>query len=125
MSLNDLTSDFVARVNNAIKTNKSEVEVLKSKLIEEVTKKLTKLGFFKEYKVFNQTISIQLKLGFINKVKRISTSGHRVYTKKNSFPDIVNGFGYTLVSTSKGILTHMECIKEGVGGEVLLQAIKA
>lgn len=127
MSMQDITSDYVARVNNAIQSEKENVLVIKSNLIVELTKKLVNKGFFESFKeegLYHISIALKRTLPFRPFFKRVSKSGKRVYAKRDTFPKIQDGVGYSLVSTSQGIKTHLECLKDGVGGEVILQAIK-
>ena len=51
--------------------------------------------------------------------KRISKPGLRIYVNKDEVPQVINGLGIALISTSKGIMTDKEARKQGVGGEVL------
>jgi small subunit ribosomal protein S8 len=127
MSMQDITSDYIARINNAISSNKEIVVVIKSKLIIELTKKLVTKGFFESFEnegPFHIKITLKQNLPFLPFFKRISTTGKRFYAKKGTFPRLQDGVGFNLVSTSGGIKTHLECLKEGVGGEVILQALK-
>ena len=42
-----------------------------------------------------------------------------IYVNKEEVPQVINGLGIALISTSKGIMTDKEARKQGVGGEVL------
>lgn len=119
MSLNDLMSDYVARINNATMVEKETVEVLKNNLVTEVSKKLVKLGYLKDFKVGDRTLDMSLDLAKIHKLKRISKPGHRQYYAHNEFPKIVGGVGFLIITTSQGIKTQVESHKEKIGGEVL------
>ena len=55
----------------------------------------------------------------ISGLKRISKPGLRIYVNKEEVPQVINGLGIALISTSKGIMTDKEARKQGVGGEVL------
>ena len=55
----------------------------------------------------------------IDGLKRISKPGLRIYVNKDELPQVLNGLGIALISTSKGIKTDKEARKEGLGGEVL------
>lgn len=126
--MQDLVSDFIARYNNGIRADKESVVVKKNRLVEEICKKLVIKNFlesFKEVDQFHLVITYKSTLPFHPVLKRVSKPGRRFYTKKNSFPRIQDGFGYNLVTTSQGIKTHLECLRDGLGGEVILQAIKA
>jgi len=55
----------------------------------------------------------------ITGLKRVSTPGKRVYVDKLKIPKVMGGFGISIISTSKGILTDEVCRRDGVGGEIL------
>jgi small subunit ribosomal protein S8 len=120
MSMNDLFSDFVTRVNNAIQAQHSTVQVLKNKMIVEVCKKLTTLGYFSKFTVNEQTIEININPK-LDKLKRLSRPGQRFYGSYTELPKIRDGFGTNIVSTSQGIMTNKECIAAKSGGEFLMQ----
>jgi small subunit ribosomal protein S8 len=121
MSMNDLVSDFVARVNNARLAKLETIPVLRNNIIVEICKKLTTMGYlngFTEAKD-KKTVSIDLNLSRINAIERISKPGRRVYKGHEQKVRIVGGIGYTLFTTSKGILHQVDIAKQKVGGEVL------
>jgi len=55
----------------------------------------------------------------IEGIQRVSTPGLRVYTSVDTIPQVKNGFGISVISTSKGVMTDKQARKENVGGEVL------
>ncbi len=119
--MNDLTSDFAARVNNSIMVDKKEVKVLKNNLILNLCKKLTRLGYFESFEAADREVVINLNLSKVHKLKRISKPGLRVYTSYTEMPRIVGGIGFNILSTSTGIKTSYEAQKEKTGGELLFQ----
>lgn len=122
MSMNDLMSDFVARINNARLVGNTEVIVLKNKLATAVAKKLTTLGYLNGFEEGEKnTLVLNLNLTRINAIKRVSKPGQRVYAGATSSPKVVGGRGYNILTTSQGIMTHIEAAKNKAGGEVLFQ----
>jgi small subunit ribosomal protein S8 len=119
MSLNDLMSDFVARINNAIIAENSQVEVLKNRSVLSVVKKLVKLGYFSSFKELDRTLVIDINKNNIFSIKRYSKPGHRQYFSYKKLPKIINGVGFNIFTTSKGIKTNVELKKDLVGGELL------
>ena len=55
----------------------------------------------------------------IERIERVSRPGLRVYKASNDIPQVMNGLGVTIVSTSRGVMTDRKARSEGVGGEVL------
>ncbi len=121
MSMNDLMSDYVARISNAVRAGNDEVVVLKSGLILAVTNKLTKLGYFDSYTEEGYYLRIKIVPNRITSIKRFSKPGQRKYASYKNFPKITGGVGYSIITTSKGIMTNIEAMREKVGGEVLFQ----
>ena len=55
----------------------------------------------------------------IRELKRVSTPGRRVYTSVKGVPQVRNGLGVSIVSTSRGVMSDSRARSENVGGEVL------
>ncbi|MBO4329540.1 MAG: 30S ribosomal protein S8, partial [Rhodocyclaceae bacterium] len=43
----------------------------------------------------------------------------RVYKKRDDIPQVMNGLGVAIVTTSKGVMTDRKARATGLGGEVL------
>lgn len=121
MSMQDLMSDFVARIKNGVIANNKEVTVLKNKLVVDVCKKMTKLGYFEGFQESDRELVVTLADDKINEIKRFSKPGQRQYFGYQDFPKMVGGIGFSIFTTSQGVKTHMECLKEKTGGELLFQ----
>ena len=55
----------------------------------------------------------------IERIDRVSRPGLRVYKGSNHIPQVMNGLGVAIVSTSRGVMTDRKARAAGVGGEVL------
>ena len=55
----------------------------------------------------------------IREIKRISKPGRRVYSKADSIPRVHSGLGLAILSTSKGVMSDSEAIKNNLGGEII------
>ena len=87
-------------------------------------------GFIEDFRVAEEgtgkVIFIYLKYGedgeqFINNIKRASNSSVAYIVTPRTcagFP-VLDGMGIAVVSTSKGIMSDRECVKQNLGGEVL------
>ena len=53
--------------------------------------------------------------------KRVSKPGQRIYAKMHDIKKVKGGFGLSIVSTSKGLMTGGQAKKSKLGGEVLLE----
>lgn len=57
----------------------------------------------------------------ISGIKRVSTPGQRIYMPVGKIPRTNGGYGVTVVSTSKGLVTDKRARKDRIGGEVICQ----
>jgi len=128
MSLTDPIADMLIRIKNANKARIEKIEMPNSNVKEEIAKILFDKGFIKNYEIANDSAvgSLKIYLKFdrnkkspINGIKRVSKPSLRVYAKKDEIPKVLGGFGVTIISTSKGIMTGEEARKLGLGGEVI------
>ncbi len=128
MSVNDPLGDMLTRIRNAHLRNKSVVRTPASKLRGWVLDVLEAEGYIRGYaKVGDDPakpeFEIQLKYfdgePVIRELARISTPGRRVYMAAKDLPQIRNGLGVSIVSTSRGIMSDAKARAENVGGEVL------
>ena len=70
-------------------------------------------------------LDVKLKYGpqhqkIINGIERVSRSGRRVYKGTTEVTRFRDGLGFSIISTNKGVMTDRDSIKEGVGGEILI-----
>ena len=124
----DPIADMLTRIRNANQMRYTEVEVPASKIKEEIARILKEEGYISNYQIketgVQNTIVLNLKYGdkkerVITGLKRISKPGLRVYAKADEVPQVLNGLGIAIVSTSKGVMTGKEAKKASLGGEVL------
>ncbi len=116
------------KIRNAQAVKKEAVVIPYSKLKMEVAKVLLRTDYIKEInrrgKKNKKTIELVLSYDENGKaaivhIARISKPSCRVYLPLKEIKPIRQGFGMTILSTPKGLLTNKEAIKEKVGGEVL------
>ena len=126
--MNDIISDMLTRMRNALAMKYTKVEVLGSKMTKEIATILTNEGYIEGFEAVKdgaaEKLIINLKYGakkekVITGLKRISKPGLRGYVIANEVPKVLNGLGIAIVSTSKGIMTDKEARKENLGGEIL------
>ncbi len=124
MSFQDIVSDFVARINNGLQAGHKSVQVIKSKFIVNLCKKLVRLNLIDSFEEEDRFVTVQINSIKLAKLKRVSKPGQRVFVGFEDRLPIEGGFGYTLITTSTGILTDVESRTQKVGGEAVLQAVK-
>lgn len=67
------------------------------------------------------TLKYTEKGGAINGIRLVSKPSRRLYAGKDELRKVKSGFGLSIVSTSKGIMTGSEAYRAGIGGEVLFE----
>ncbi len=127
--MTDPIADMLIRIKNALLARKDDVNVPHSKMKERLAFILKNNGYIKEYSVKKEgaRITIVVILKYVGRtpaitdVKRISKPGCRLYFSTQKIPRSLGGYGITIISTPKGVITDKEARKEHVGGEVLCQ----
>jgi small subunit ribosomal protein S8 len=126
--MNDPIGDMLTRIRNAQMRGKSTVSTPASKLRAWVLDVLADEGYIRGYERGTDanghpTIEISLKYyegePVIREVKRVSKPGRRVYMSVNDIPQVRQGMGVSIVSTSKGVMSDAAARGANVGGEVL------
>ena len=127
--MTDPIADFLTRIRNAYLAQQKEVRIPKSKLKKAMAQILVEHGYataLKEAEAGAQG-ELVLELKYVGKVpslseiKRISKPGRRIYTSAQKIPSVLGGYGLTIVSTSKGVMTGKQAKTQKIGGELLCQ----
>ncbi len=130
MSMSDPLADMLTRIRNATMVKFETVEIPKSKIKVNVAKVLQEEGYIAGWDVNDDgpqgTLIINLKYGpngesVITGLKRVSKPGLRQYARADSIPNVLNGLGVSILSTSQGLLTDRAARKLNTGGEILCQ----
>lgn len=128
MTTTDPIADMLTRIRNANSARHTTVEIPASKVKLAIAQILLDEGYIRSFEKIEDEkqgmIQVTLKYDekgkrVISGLKRISKPGLRIYVSCEELPQVLNGLGIALVSTSKGIKTDRDARKEGLGGEVL------
>ena len=125
----DPIADLLTRIRNASLVGKTEIRVPTSKLKKVVAEQLVKNKYLADVKqeegkprgTLVVTLAKDGENCPITEIARVSKPGRRVYTSAADIPKVKQGRGLVLVSTSKGVMTGSEAVKQKLGGEVLLK----
>ena len=125
----DPIADLLTRIRNAVAVGKNEITVPSSNIKLTVAKELKKAGYLTAVKVESAkprdiivvTINKPGENATINEITRLSKPGRRVYVGAADIPKVKSGRGIVLISTSKGVITGAEAVKNRLGGELLLK----
>lgn len=128
MNITDPIADLLTRIRNGQKAGHEVVNVPASKMKISVAHILKNEGFIRNYRCVRDNKQGILKLalkydtagdGVITDIKRTSKSSRRVYVKAGEIPYVRNGFGISVISTSRGIMADRDARKLKIGGELI------
>ena len=126
--MNDPIGDMLARIRNSQMRGKSTVSMPASKMRERVLSVLADEGYIRGFEATtgkdgHPAIEVSLKYfegePVIREMKRVSKPGRRVYLSVKDIPQVRQGLGVSIVSTSKGVMSDASARSQNVGGEVL------
>ena len=125
--MTDPIADMLTRIRNANQMRKETVVIPSSKVKSAILEVLKNEGFISDYTVsadVKSETTITLKYTENNQrvikgLKRISKPSLHVYSKAEELPQVLNGLGVAIISTSQGIMSDKEARKQVLGGEVV------
>lgn len=126
--VSDPISDMLTRVRNAINARHMKVPMPMSKMKARIAEVLKSEGFIEDFEVEKSTmpalLTIQLRYDenrepVITGLKRVSRPGLRQYVGCDKIPQVRNGLGLAILSTSRGVMSDREARRQGVGGELV------
>lgn len=124
----DPIADMLTRIRNAVSVRKEQVQIPSSKTKVGIARVLKDEGYIRDFDVIEDTkqgmLRIDLKYGprgelLVHKIKRESRTGRRLYVGAGELPEVLDGLGIAIVSTSQGILSDRVCRERKIGGELL------
>jgi small subunit ribosomal protein S8 len=127
MSMSDPIADMLTRIRNAQQVDKPTVTMPSSKLKVAIAAVLQDEGYVDGFQIKGTVQKPELEIALkyyagrpvIERIERVSRPGLRVYKGNGSIPQVMNGLGVAIVSTSRGVMTDRKARANGVGGEVL------
>jgi small subunit ribosomal protein S8 len=130
--LTDPIADMLTRIRNAVRVERSAVQMPISKVKRGLAEVLKREGYiwdWTEEEVEGQPVKqlrLDLKYGpngekVIQTIRRVSKPGRRVYQQAKGLRPVLNGLGISIVSTSRGVLSDREARQKNLGGEVLCE----
>ena len=124
--MTDVIADMLTRIRNALSAKHETVEIPASNTKKAISDILLREGYISGVEILDGvqgTIKITLKYSgnvkVISGLKRVSKPGLRIYVGADEIPQVLDGLGIAILSTSKGIMTGKEAKKAHQGGEVL------
>jgi len=137
MTLSDPIADLITVIRNGVAARKPVVDVPFSRLKTAIAKILAEEGFVEGWELFEVTnqkgtklrrLRITLRyaddlrrISPLNRLERISKPGRRVYVGRRELPKVRGGYGLSILSTSRGVISDKDARKLNVGGELLVK----
>lgn len=128
----DPIADMLTRIRNAQQAGLKEVVLPASKIKWSIAKILEAKGFLEKTEKIATGKFPELRLVLryvqvtptqrnpaIRALERVSRQGQRIYVKRDQIRRVKNGFGLSIVSTPKGLMTGEEAYHSGLGGEYI------
>ena len=128
MSVTDPIADMICIIKNAWRVKKEEVLIPYSRIKNDILLLVQKEGFVGKIEKIGEDKKEKLKVvlkysgngdSVITDMVRRSTPGKREYINKKDIVKVRNGFGMSILSTNKGVITGKQARLSNVGGEVL------
>ncbi|QDT70611.1 30S ribosomal protein S8 [Planctomycetes bacterium MalM25] len=130
--MTDPIADMLTRIRNAVRVERADVQMPLSKVKRGVAEVLKREGYIWDWQEEDvdgepvKQLRLDLKYGpngeqVIQKIRRVSTPGRRIYSQAKTLRPVLNGLGISIVSTSRGVLSDREARQKNLGGEVLCE----
>lgn len=128
--MTDPIADMLTRIRNAVEANHPRVDIPGSKLKMELARILKEEGYINNYVTKGEGVKYMIRVflrydakgtSSITHLSRVSRPGRRVFVGATEIPRVLGGYGVSIVSTSKGLMSGKKARRENVGGEILAQ----
>jgi len=124
--LNDPLANVLSYVNNHERLGRKEITVANnSKFIRQILTILNENGYLGEYKEIEDGKGKLLEINLIGAINKTGVIKPRFNVKKDDFEKFekrylpAKDFGIMIVSTSKGLLTHVQAKEKALGGRLI------
>ncbi|MBC8351760.1 MAG: 30S ribosomal protein S8 [Planctomycetes bacterium] len=128
--MTDPIADMLTRIRNAVRVERPNVDMPLSKVKQGLAEVLKREGYIWDWQEVEEQPVNQLRLDLkygpngervIQRIRRVSKPGCRVYRKARDLKPVLNGLGITILSTSRGLVSDREARQRKLGGEVLCE----
>jgi small subunit ribosomal protein S8 len=127
--MSDTIADMLTRLRNAVAAKHKTVDVKNSRICQGIAKVLKEEGYITDFAILDDgtkqgLIRITIKYTptgeqVLRELKRVSKPGCRVYRSVKEFPQVIQGLGIAVLSTSRGVLSDRQARAQNIGGELL------
>ena len=127
--MSDTIADMLTRLRNAVGAKHKTVDVKNSKICQGIAQVLKDEGYITDFATLDDgtkqgLIRITIKYTptgdqVLRELHRVSKPGCRVYRSVKDFPQVIQGLGIVILSTSRGVLSDRQARQQNIGGELL------
>jgi small subunit ribosomal protein S8 len=123
----DTIGNFLTIIRNGVLISAAAVKIPFSKMKHQIALLLKEEGFIYDATVEGEgkdkkiVVYLKYKNGesVIHEIKRVSVPGRRAYESISNLKPVIGGLGVTILTTSRGVMTHKKARHLGVGGEII------
>ncbi len=116
----DIVADALNQIMNMKKAKKKQIVINStSKFLLKILDVIKELGYI-DYKTKEKQVIVEIKkLNYCSAIKpRYNVSADEIEKYVRRFLP-AKDFGYLIISTSKGLMTHEEAIEKNIGGSLI------
>lgn len=124
----DSIGNFLTVIRNGLMVSKPSIVAPFAKMNQDICNVLKEEGFIRDFVVSTDDAGKKsLKVVFkyvdnesvIHEITRKSKPSRRVYVGSQNIEPVISGLGVSILSTSKGVVSHKKAETLGVGGELI------
>lgn len=124
----DTIADLLTRIRNATRNHAEHVLVPRSGVKLAICQVLKEEGYVTDVEEIEDAkqgvLRVTLKYGprgeqVLTRIQRASKAGRRWYVGVDEIPQVLNGLGVAILSTSRGVMSDRKCREQRIGGELL------
>lgn len=121
----DLVSDVLSSIKNGDQYGIKECVTQSSKLVKNILLILQKHNYIGDFELIDDKKGGKFKIQLLGKINNCNSIKPRVYVRKDEYEKYEKrflpaiGFGFLLVSTTRGVMTHNDARERGLGGVLL------
>ncbi len=124
--MGDILAETLVQMKNAERIGRSECTITKvSNLLREVLSVMKKEGYIGEYELIDDGRGGILKIQLLGKINDAGAIKPRFSVQQGEYEKFekrylpAKDFGLLILSTTKGVVTHHQAKKAGMGGQLL------
>ena len=124
----DSIGNFLTIIRNGLMVSKPSVTAPYARMSQDIANVLKEEGFIRDFVISTDDAGKKsLKIVFkyvdsesvIHEITRKSKPSRRVYVGTQKIEPVISGLGVSILTTSKGVMSHKKAESLGVGGELI------